>query len=475
MQMTSRLKRNLMGALALSVPIAGAILGCGGGGGVSSRNGSTGQPLVPNTAQFMALLPPGQQGATAVGTTECGRCHGASAASVRQLSDIHTGFVQTAHARVGVGCESCHGPGSEHVAANGDKTKILTFPDVMSPIVCSQCHAGVHQEWTLSKHDDKVDGAIQSGSSSANSPCLRCHSAQYRTEVMEEGRPVGDLQRFTREAHTASCATCHDPHRKTGKLSDDNNEVQLRHAVFNTDTSQVGPGATPDQYTRIDHICAQCHNGRGTDPSDAALTRSTSRPSMHDSNQFNMLAGFGGVDEGSPIRSQAHFNTPGQCSTCHMFDGLGRHTFVVKLDNCVPCHTQSDAAARRNAIRSDTEQRLLALRHRMESWAQSTFGDPALWDYTSLIQEEGKTPPNQNEVPIQIKRARHNYYFVIRDASLGTHNGTYTRNLLDVANRNLDQLGVASGASVSSLGRGRGILEADRRRASRADAREWGP
>jgi hypothetical protein len=292
---------------------------------------------------------------------------------------------------------------------------------------------------------------------------------------MEKGRPVGNLQRFAQEAHTASCVVCHDPHRKTGKLNDDGKEVQLRHAVFNTDTSQVGPGATPDQYTRIDHTCAQCHNGRGTDPSDAALQRGTARPSMHDSNQYNMLAGFGGVDEGSPIRSQAHFTAPGQCSTCHMHDGIGRHTFIVKLDNCAPCHTQSDAAARRNAIRGDTEVRLLALRNRMERWAESTFGDPALWDYTSLIQEEGKTPPDQNQVPIQIKRARHNYYFVIRDASLGTHNGTYTRNLLDVANRNLDQLGVVSSAGVARLGGGRARLEADRRRASRADANDWRP
>ena len=73
-----------------------------------------------------------------------------------------------------------------------------------------------------------------------------------------------------------------------------------------------------------------------------------------------------------------------------------------------------------------------------------------------------------------MKRARHNYYFVVRDASLGTHNGTYTRNLLDVANRNLDQLGVAA-ASVRTAGAaGRAIIERDRLRASRADASAWG-
>jgi hypothetical protein len=109
----------------------------------------------------------------------------------------------------------------------------------------------------------------------------------------------------------------------------------------------------------------------------------------------------------------------------------------------------------------------------MERWAEATFGDPAFWDYSSLLTEEGKTPPNQAEIPIEVKRARHNYYFVLRDASLGTHNGTYTRNLLDVANRNLTQLGVASAPARTAGARARAIIERDRLRASRADRSTW--
>jgi mono/diheme cytochrome c family protein len=243
--------------------------------------------------------------------------------------------------------------------------------------------------------------------------------------------------------------------------------------VFTQDTSLVDPGSPPAEYVQLNQVCAQCHNGRGTDPADGALQRSTSRPPMHDSNQFNMLAGISGVDEGNPIRSQAHFNAPGQCSTCHMLDGTGGHTFTVKLDNCVPCHTQADAAARRNAVRGDTEARLLALRNRMENWAEATLGDRDFWDYSSLVQEAGKTPPDQAQVPIEVKRARHNYYFVIRDASLGTHNGTYTRNLLDIANRNLGQIGVAAAAVRTAGAAAHAIIERDRLRASVADRSAW--
>lgn len=479
--------------LGLALPAAAVLVGCGGGGGgVASPSPRPGQPTITASSEFLALLPPGQQGATLVGSQACAQCHGTNPAPRQTagqpaLVDIHSGFNDTTHARVGVGCESCHGPGSAHVAANGDKSKILTFPDattfadttvpeasrnrIVSAVVCAQCHGAVHQDWGLSKHDDKVSAPIQGGSTT----CLRCHSATYRIEVLEKGHPAGNTDRFKNEQNTATCATCHEPHRKTGNLSDDGKDVQLRHTVFNTDTTQVGPGASVDQYSTFNHTCAQCHNGRGANPSDTQLQRDT-RPNMHDSCQFNMLAGFAGVDEGNPIRSQAHFNAPGQCSTCHMFDGPGRHTFTVKLDNCVPCHTTADAAARRNAVRGDTEARLLALRNRMERWATNTFQNKEVWDYPANLSEEGITAPNQAQVPIEVKRARHNYFFVIRDASLGVHNGTYTRNLLDVANRNLDRLGAAA-ASVSSASvrghtaAGYAILEADRRRASAADTR----
>jgi hypothetical protein len=94
-----------------------------------------------------------------------------------------------------------------------------------------------------------------------------------------------------------------------------------------------------------------------------------------------------------------------------------------------------------------------------------------LWDYTSAIQEQGKMPPAQANVPIQIKRARHNYYFVLRDASLGVHNGKYARSLLDVANRQLDALNAPRLQAVKASLTGRALLESDRMRAVRADMR----
>jgi len=79
-------------------------------------------------------------------------------------------------------------------------------------------------------------------------------------------------------------------------LTIEGKEVQLRRSVFNMDTTDIAPGTPPKQHTTFNHICASCHNGRGANPSDSALQTGTARPNMHESNQFNMLVGIGGVE-----------------------------------------------------------------------------------------------------------------------------------------------------------------------------------
>jgi mono/diheme cytochrome c family protein len=182
---------------------------------------------------------------------------------------------------------------------------------------------------------------------------------------------------------------------------------------------------------------------------------------MHESNQFNMLVGIGGVesvtggqDPSLPIsiRRMAHAEAPGQCVHCHMPDS--RHTMTVSYDKgCTPCHNPADASVRASAVKSEIQLALFALRERLRRWAQQQFGDPDLWDYTALVAQLGKTAPPQGQVPIEVKRARHNYYFVLRDASFGIHNAPYARHLLTIANDQLDRLGVPRIAPQELLSR----------------------
>jgi hypothetical protein len=193
---------------------------------------------------------------------------------------------------------------------------------------------------------------------------------------------------------------------------------------------------------------------------------------MHDSNQMQMLMGFGGVEgNGVVLRNTSHAQAPGQCTKCHMPDS--RHTFTVSFDKgCAPCHTPADAAVRANTVKSEVLALLIGLRNRRESWATTKFGNGLYWEYTSTITAEGGTPPDQTLVPIEVKRARHNYYFVIRSGDYGVHNAPYAKTLMNVANKNLDAIGVPK-APPTRMAQDEQfrLIESDKARTIRAEAR----
>jgi len=194
---------------------------------------------------------------------------------------------------------------------------------------------------------------------------------------------------------------------------------------------------------------------------------------MHDSNQYNMLLGFGGVEGSGPVdRNTSHMNIPGQCSHCHMPDS--RHSFTVSFNACVPCHTETDAANRVTSIKTEILNELYALRVRMSNWAIAAYpgqlGNELFWEYTSTITAEGYTPPPQAGVPIEVKRARHNYYFIVRSGDFGVHNGAYAKHLLAVANQNMGDIGARPAPPTSlTLDQKTRVIKSDKARTSRAD------
>lgn len=479
-----RNKKRILWMVGVSMMLAVVVValeGCGGGGG----------PLIPPpgvtpspSTCFTELLPDAQKDASYVGTEQCRGCHGAGS---RQggAEPVAVAWAKTKHAAVNVGCEQCHGPGSKHVQSPL-KSNILTYPNVASSVVCAQCHGTIGAQYEQSGHAGTVEVVIEEAEQNPNfygKTCFRCHSAPFRAQMVDSKLTYGQtidqvdagIQAMSTDsivqiAHatheSASCVSCHDPHRQTGNLTWQGKEVQLRRAVFNTDTTDVAPGTPVKQHTTFNQICGSCHNGRGGNPSDTALNTGTARPNFHDSNQYNMLMGMTGVEEapGPVVRNTAHATAPGQCSHCHVANA--RHTFTVSYDTgCAPCHTTADATTRAQSTKSQIEQGLLALRSRLEAWSQQTFGDPDLWNYTTLIPA-GKTAPPQAQVPIEVKRARHNYWFILRDHSFGVHNGPYARYLLEVANANLDRLGVGGRSRAADLSpaQRRSILEADLQR-----------
>ena len=163
--------------------------------------------------QTQMVAPPQIPGATFVGSEACEQCH----------QDISKDFVTASHYRLkapgdnakNIGCESCHGPGSLHVASGGAPNTIIN--PRKSPETCFQCHLDKRAQFDLPSHHPVLEGKISCADChdphkgsvimgggtellSPNEVCARCHTQQLGPFVFEH------------EAMREGCTTCHNPH-----------------------------------------------------------------------------------------------------------------------------------------------------------------------------------------------------------------------------------------------------------------------
>jgi predicted CXXCH cytochrome family protein len=219
--------------------IAGIICGALGAAGLIVSSCSTVQRTVLET--------PMVEGASFVGNRACFECH----------TNITRGFASSAHARLHVpgakmagqaGCESCHGPGSRHIAAGGGKDKFIINPGRDSQ-ACLACHLQVHAELRLPNRHPVMEGrmncvqchdphgrdimkAAGTGLAMArlNESCAECHREQAKPHVYEH------------DAMREGCVTCHAPHGSVHAkmlVERDNNLCLKCHAQVQTTRGDV--------------------------------------------------------------------------------------------------------------------------------------------------------------------------------------------------------------------------------------------
>ena len=189
-----------------------------------------------------------------------------------------------------VQCESCHGPGLEHVegVAQGNLVRPLASLSMTGAGNCSDCHSGAHHpfadEWEQSGHAE-----FRSGGS-----CVGCHEG--RGALAEWGVEASFAEKDDPNAYQPiTCAVCHDPHGSS-------NPSQLRFPVTS---------ANPNQ-----NLCIKCHL-RVAEPTP-------DRFSPH-APQGAVLLGFGGwrppgfaYDTTRIYGSHATTRNPKLCAGCHI-------------------------------------------------------------------------------------------------------------------------------------------------------------
>lgn len=223
----------------------------------------------------------------------CEGCH-----SVNERGNALTaasGYTATGEDRYhDVQCESCHGPGLNHVTSPADANIPLAnvSTGLDNTTGCGECHQGSHhpfvEQWEQSGH------GILNAYPAGNPSCQRCHEAGGILAAWGENAPYLEED----ELLPITCAVCHDPHGSE-------HTAQLRFAVRSVPIEE--------------NLCAQCHSRRTVpDPGSSHGLH----PHAPEADLFAGEAGFFftgmSIDRGDVIATHGSEGNPGLCATCHV-------------------------------------------------------------------------------------------------------------------------------------------------------------
>jgi predicted CXXCH cytochrome family protein len=234
----------------------------------------------------------------------CFSCHTITERGNAQTGTVGWDAVQDT-AYHDVQCESCHGPGVDHVEEPDGGTEPLASiaAQVDAENGCGECHNGTHHpfvnEWTQSAHATPEPEIMSRGEASAGS-CVPCHTAQgvlrawgVNSEYLERDAPF--------EQHLGiTCAVCHDPHGSAG------NEGQLRFPI--------------DVPSEDENLCVKCHHKRAEPETESSLVRGPHSP------EGPLLLGEGAgwfppgfePEIAEILGTHGSSANPRLCATCHV-------------------------------------------------------------------------------------------------------------------------------------------------------------
>jgi DmsE family decaheme c-type cytochrome len=238
-----------------------------------------------------------QAASTYVGSESCRRCH----------VDVYSTFFKNPHyaayAKAGdvpekSGCESCHGPASEHIK-KPQKANILAFSEAKPKQILDSC--------------------------------LTCHAKQISRD---------NIRRSSHTVNDVTCNSCHNIHKpKSDRRLLSNVQNELCYSCH----SQVRAQFNMPFKHRVNEgfmQCSDCHNPHGT---NAPTWRMASRPRMVDQALGNEQACLKcHVAQRGPFTFEHAAVRVDGCESCHSPHGSINARLLkrpVVFTQCLECHT----------------------------------------------------------------------------------------------------------------------------------------
>jgi DmsE family decaheme c-type cytochrome len=208
-----------------------------------------------------------------VGASACAACHQSEVEEFKKNIHAKT-FPAVKKIPFEESCETCHGPGSLHVNAGGDKSnpdfasiqslKKLSPSDAAA--VCLQCHEkGKQMFWKGSVHESRDVSCLEchsihhSGAGknllakvSEIETCLQCHNLKKAQMMRTSHMPLREGK--------MKCTDCHNPHGSPGpKLLAQNSVNENCYACH---AEKRGPFLW--EHAPVRENCLNCHEPHGS-------------------------------------------------------------------------------------------------------------------------------------------------------------------------------------------------------------------